>query len=62
MARVSSFLLGAVIMGFETVIEHADRPWLIAAATGMMGLPVANVLGKMLSAAAKASTDTGGSG
>lgn len=50
-ARVFSFFLGSGIMFWQTVVVAADRPWLIAAATGMMGLPVANVIGRMLSVA-----------
>lgn len=47
--RVLTFLTGAGIMFWQTVVEHVDRPWLIAAATGMMGLPVANIIGRALS-------------
>ncbi|MET0604209.1 MAG: hypothetical protein ABW167_19650 [Baekduia sp.] len=50
-ARVFSFFMGSGIMFWQTVVVTADRPWLIAAATGMMGLPVANVIGRMLSVA-----------
>jgi hypothetical protein len=59
LARVFSFFFGAGIMFWQTAIASADRPWLIAAATGMMGLPVANVIGKMLSAAAAATKPEG---
>lgn len=41
--RVVSFLSGLAIMGYETVGDHSDRPWLYAAAIGMMGLPIARV-------------------
>lgn len=49
--RVTSFLAGLGIMGFETVADSSDRPWLYAAAIGMMGLPIAraaeSILGKL---------------
>lgn len=35
-------------MFWQTVLEQADRPYLIAAATGMMGLPVASVVAQSL--------------
>jgi peptidoglycan/LPS O-acetylase OafA/YrhL len=48
--RVVSFLLGVAIMAYETLADKSDRPWLYAAAIGLMGLPVAraaeDVLGK----------------
>lgn len=47
--RVSSFLGGMAIMGYETVGDHSDRPWLYAAAVGMMGLPVAKAAEGLLS-------------
>lgn len=28
-------------MGFEAIHDKSDRPWLYAAAIGMMGLPIA---------------------
>lgn len=49
MQRIIVFWLGVGIMVYETVIEHADRPWLIAAALGMLGLPVAQSLEQALS-------------
>lgn len=42
--RAALFVMGLAIMGYETVFEHADRPWLIAAALGMLGLPIARSL------------------
>jgi hypothetical protein len=51
--RVTSFVGGMAIMGYETIGDQSDRPWLYAAAIGMMGLPVAraaeNVLSKLSS-------------
>ncbi len=48
LARILSFFGGMAIMFFETIVENADRPWLIGAAMTMIGLPVANVIGKAL--------------
>ncbi len=31
------FILGAGLLVYETVLEHADRPWLIVAALGLLG-------------------------
>lgn len=39
--QVVSFLLGVAIFGYETLGEHLDRPWLLAAATGLVGIPLA---------------------
>lgn len=39
--RMVSFAVGVGIMVYETVADHSDRPWLYAAAIGMMGLPIA---------------------
>lgn len=39
--RILSFFMGAGIMVYETIGDHSDRPWLYAAAVGLMGLPVA---------------------
>lgn len=47
--RVLSFLGGISIMVYETVWDKADRPWLYAAALGMMGLPVARAAENVLS-------------
>lgn len=57
--RVSSFFGGMGIMFWQTVLENADRPYLIAAATGMMGLPVANIIGRALAGAAQAAGSSG---
>lgn len=58
--RVMSFLGGLAIMAYETVGDQSDRPWLYAAAIGMMGLPLAraaeNVLGKLGSTSDPAKT------
>lgn len=49
--RVTSFVGGMAIMAYETGFDNSERPWLYAAAIGMMGLPVARaaerVLGKL---------------
>lgn len=51
LVRVISFFSGLAIMGYETIGDRSDRPWLYAAAVGMMGLPIARaaegVLGKL---------------
>jgi hypothetical protein len=48
--EVVAFLGGFGIMIFEAIADKSDRPWLYAAAIGMMGLPIAryidNTLGK----------------
>lgn len=41
---VLAFLGGLGIMVYETVADHSDRPWLYAAAVGMMGLPLARTV------------------
>lgn len=46
--RIVTFLGGFAIMIHET-LGTSDRPWLYAAAIGMMGLPVANEAEKILS-------------
>lgn len=53
--RVSSFVSGLAIMGYETIGDHSDRPWLYAAAIGMMGLPVARTAEGLLSKFASSS-------
>lgn len=51
--RVISFFAGLGIMFYETIADSSDRPWLYAAAIGMMGLPLAraaeSILGKLSS-------------
>lgn len=42
--EVIAFFGGMGIMFFEVVADKGDRPWLYAAAIGMMGLPVARYL------------------
>lgn len=49
LVRVASFCGGMAIMGYETVGDHSDRPWLYAAAVGMMGLPIARTAEGLLS-------------
>lgn len=49
MTRVLSFCVGLGIMVYETVGDSNDRPWLYAAAVGMMGLPVARYADNVLS-------------
>ncbi len=53
MIRAAAAVMGIGIMGFETVLDHSDRPWIYAAAIAMMGLPVAQagerLLGKISS-------------
>lgn len=48
-SRVLAFLMGMGIMGYETVADHSDRPWLYAAAVGLMGLPLARAAEDVLS-------------
>ena len=50
-ARVLSFGGGLGILLFETLYENVDRPWLLAAAIGMMGPAVAGAVADVLSAA-----------
>ena len=50
-ARVLSFGGGLVIVLFETLYENVDRPWLLAAAIGMMGPAVAGAVADVLAAA-----------
>ena len=45
---VVAFVGGLGILIFETIFEQADRPWLIAAALGMMGFPFAAAVDKWL--------------
>jgi len=53
--RISSFVGGMAIMGYETIADHSDRPWLYAASLGMMGLPVARAAENLLSKFANSS-------
>jgi len=34
------FVAGLAIAGYETLVEQVDRPWLLALAASMLGLPV----------------------
>lgn len=43
MREVMGFVGGFGIMVFEALGDASDRPWLYAAAIGMMGLPIARV-------------------
>lgn len=47
--RVATFCGGMAILGYETGFDKADRPWLYAAAVGLMGLPVARAAEDILS-------------
>lgn len=47
--RSAAAFMGLVIMGYETIGDHSDRPWLYAAALGMMGLPIARGFESVLS-------------
>lgn len=50
MRDVVAFFGGLGILTFETIFEQADRPWLIAAALGLMGFPFASAVDKWLKA------------
>jgi hypothetical protein len=39
-----TFLAGLAIMGWETLAERADRPYLLGAALAMLGLPYVRFL------------------
>lgn len=43
-----AFFGGFGIMIYETIAENIDRPWLLVMAIGMMGLPFALRLDKIL--------------
>lgn len=45
---VAAPLMGIVILSYETVIEKADRPWLIIAALTLLGYPFADRVDKWL--------------
>lgn len=45
---VLSFVIGAAILGYTTVAQTTDRPWLIAAAIGCMGVPLARAAQEFL--------------
>lgn len=47
--RVSAFVGGLSIMGYETLGDKGERPWLYAAAIGMMGLPIARAAEELIS-------------
>lgn len=47
--RVLSFLLGFGIGAYETVIDKSDRPYLLAFAAGLIGLPLARSVDALLS-------------
>jgi hypothetical protein len=48
LTRLGSFITGLGIMFWQTVLENADRPYLIGAALALMGFPVAGVVGERL--------------
>lgn len=48
LTRVTAFIVGLGILVYETVFEHTDRPWLLAAALGLLGLPVARAAEQLL--------------
>ncbi len=50
-SRILSFTGGLAIVGWQTVLENADRPWLLAVAVGMMGPAVASTVADVLVAA-----------
>ena len=47
--KIALFLGGLAIMAHETLASTQDRPWLFAAALGMMGLPFAGAAEAVLS-------------
>lgn len=58
--RASAFLIGSGIMVYETTADKSDRPWLYAAALGMMGLPVARAAEGVLARLGSSGPGTGG--
>ena len=47
LTKVVGLVLGSGIMIYETGWDHQDRPYLYAAALMMMGLQIAEVVGKV---------------
>lgn len=47
--RVASFFLGIGIGAYETVVDKSDRPYLLAFAAGLIGLPLARAIDAGLS-------------
>lgn len=47
--RVLSFLLGFGIGAYETLVDKSDRPYLLAFAAGLIGLPLARSIDSFLS-------------
>lgn len=41
MRDILAFIGGMFLVGFEAIVEKVDRPWLLAVAVGMMGIPFA---------------------
>lgn len=46
---IIAFFGGMTVIGFETVVANADRPWLLVVAIGMMGIPFAAKVDQLLS-------------
>jgi hypothetical protein len=49
-SRVLAFLLGGLILGYETIFEQSDRPILLLVAAGLMGPMVAAGVAQVLAA------------
>jgi hypothetical protein len=45
---IGSPLAGFAMLGYETIFENADRPWIIGAALTLLGYPVADRIDKLL--------------
>jgi hypothetical protein len=45
---IIAFLGGLSIMAYETIAVNVDRPWLLVMAIGMMGLPFALRLDRLI--------------
>lgn len=48
---IASPSLGIAILAWETMVEQADRPWLIVAALTLLGYPFADRVDKWLKGA-----------
>ncbi len=46
--RLGSFFTGTAILFWQTVLENADRPYLIGGAITLMGYPAAGILADKL--------------
>ena len=40
--KILSLLMGFGVLAWETAVDHVDRPWLLAAALGLIFLPAAS--------------------